>query len=147
MIRGFWKVCSELVAYCRCNADFASPREHEPGPTLRSQPSKWRPGQGSGREDSLGQPRGVLRMGLGAPLVVQWLRITLQCRGCGFNPWFRGTKIPHVSEQWSLPAKMTRAPEPHPESSCTPPKPPGHREGAQGSRVPSADGPLWRCHD
>ena len=110
------------MAYCRCNTGIASPGEQEPETTQRSQSSRWRPGWGSGPEDSLGQPRGVLRIDPEALLMVQWLRTTLQCRGCGFNPWFRGAKVPHVSEQQSPPATMTEAPEPHPESSCTPPK-------------------------
>ena len=35
----------------------------------------------------------------GTSLVVQWLRITRQCRGHGFEPW--SGKIPHAAEQLS----------------------------------------------
>ena len=36
----------------------------------------------------------------GASLVVQWLRIRLQCRGHGFEPW--SGKIPHAADPtWS----------------------------------------------
>ena len=35
----------------------------------------------------------------GTSLVAQWLRIRLQCRGQGFEPW--SGKIPHAAEQLS----------------------------------------------
>ena len=44
---------------------------------------------------------------IGASLVVQWLRIALQCKGHWFNPWSR--KIPHFLGQLSLLATATEA--------------------------------------
>ncbi|KAJ8784364.1 hypothetical protein J1605_008297 [Eschrichtius robustus] len=45
-----------------------------------------------------------------ASLVAQWLRITCQCRGHGFEPW--SGKIPHVTEQLS-PCTTTTEPVSH----------------------------------
>ena len=41
----------------------------------------------------------ILKIGGGTSLVVQWLRISCQCRGHRFEPWSR--KIPHAVEQLS----------------------------------------------
>jgi len=42
-----------------------------------------------------------IKQGTGLPLVVQWLSICLQHRGCGFNPC-PGTNIPHAKGQLRL---------------------------------------------
>ena len=42
-----------------------------------------------------------IKQGTGLSLVVQWLSVCLQHRGCGFNPC-PGTKIPHAKGQLRL---------------------------------------------
>ena len=42
-----------------------------------------------------------IKQGTGLPLVVQWLSICLQHRGCGFNPC-PGINIPHAKGQLRL---------------------------------------------
>ena len=43
----------------------------------------------------------------GTPLVVQWLRNLLLCRGQGADPWFG--KIPHAVQQLRLCAAITES--------------------------------------